>query len=68
MRTAQLLATDIANAIRKPATGEHVDILGSNDFIADVLHLACGHRELLSDRIASNINDLSDRLAERLKL
>lgn len=90
LRTAQLLAADLANAIRKPATGEHVDMcrhvfffclfratsklifcvfsLGSNGFISDMLHLACGHRSELNDRVASNVRELSERLAERIGL
>ena len=62
------IASDALNVLRETRSGDHVDILGSDDFISDVLHFACGRRSLLQNRIASDIEAISQKVAQRLKL
>jgi len=45
-----------------PATGQHVDILGNEELIADVLRVACGKGEEVTDRVHSRIREIAARI------
>jgi phospholipid:diacylglycerol acyltransferase len=44
-----------------PNTGDHVDIMGNHDVIADVLKVVAGQGRTLEDRIVSNLHQIVAR-------
>jgi phospholipid:diacylglycerol acyltransferase len=62
------VAADPLNLMRKAEEGDHVDVLGNTEFLSDVLHVACGRRAVLRDRITSDIVAISERAAKQLEL
>lgn len=44
-----------------PNTGDHVDIMGNHDVIADVLKVVAGQGHTLDDRIVSNLHQIVAR-------
>jgi phospholipid:diacylglycerol acyltransferase len=45
-----------------PATGQHVDILGNEEMLSDVLRVATGHGDEVQDRIVSRIEQIADNV------
>merc|ERR1712228_224233 len=51
-----------------PKTAKHVEILGNHEVISDILHVAAGQDEhLVSSRIFSRIDEISQRVTQRLR-
>eukprot|EP01105_Mastigella_eilhardi_P015273 TRINITY_DN347_c0_g3_i10.p1 TRINITY_DN347_c0_g3~~TRINITY_DN347_c0_g3_i10.p1 ORF type:complete len:437 (+),score=95.63 TRINITY_DN347_c0_g3_i10:795-2105(+) len=44
------------------ATGDHVDIMGNAQLLADVLHIATGHEENFHPSIVSNVEEIARRV------
>jgi len=44
-----------------PNTGDHVDIMGNHDVIADVLKVVAGQGHTLDNRIVSNLHQIVAR-------
>jgi hypothetical protein len=62
------VAADPLNLMRKAGEGDHVDVIGNTNFLSDVLHIACGRRSELRDRITSDIVAISERAAKKIEL
>ena len=67
-QTAGRLSADVLNVLRKPDKGDHVDLLGAEALINDVLQLACGRGDTLKDRVASDIDAISEQIARDIGL
>ena len=49
-----------------PKTARHVEILGNSEVITTILKIATGDDQSVRDRIVSDIQDVSSRIARRL--
>lgn len=45
-----------------PGTGQHVDILGNEELITDVLRVVCGAGQEVTDRVYSRIMDIASKI------
>lgn len=53
----------MANPFRGgPRSGDHVDIMGNQELIEDILYIATGHGERVEPRIESQIEEMAKRL------
>jgi phospholipid:diacylglycerol acyltransferase len=57
---------DVMNLFRGSQSSDHVDIMGNENLIADILHLASGTVDNVRDRIHSDIEAISAKVDQHL--
>ena len=56
----------MTNLFRGTSSSDHVDIMGNEALIADILNIATGASDQVKDRVHSNIVELSKKLDKKL--